>query len=301
MSAARQTAPRRRLKDVNGTTLRLHEYGDPDAEPVLALHSAGLDGEEFHEFALNLLERGDYRFIAMDYRGHGPSAGGGTRVSLAGIAHDVSALIEALDLDGVHLLGHSVGGVIAGLSAVQSHARLRSLTIASTPPQGQHVFLQRAREARANGMPAVAGPTLARWFSEHELQTSGPAVTYAAAAVRRTPLETWSSLWESFAEFQGFPAPPEVPLLCVTGEHDKSTPPAVVELTRAALGGDTPLQVLPGGSHQIFLTHPEILAGIWHNWADNRLSTERPAGDAAHQRIGLTHPEQAAGPKGKKA
>ena len=49
----------------------------------------------------------------MDFRGHGRSDVPGGPFTLAGLADDVLALVDRLELGGVVLVGHSLGGMVA--------------------------------------------------------------------------------------------------------------------------------------------------------------------------------------------
>lgn len=95
---------------------------------------------------------GDYRVIRRDLRGHGGSGDPGPSDpwSFDGLVRDLAAFCDALDLDGVHLLGESTGGMLAvGFAATPARpapaeARLRSLTLCATPktigPAAQKLF-----------------------------------------------------------------------------------------------------------------------------------------------------------------
>lgn len=56
---------------------------------------------------------GDYRVVALDLGGHGESGTGRTVWSVLDLAGDVQAVVEALDLEHVILVGHSLGGPVA--------------------------------------------------------------------------------------------------------------------------------------------------------------------------------------------
>ena len=96
---------------------------------------------------------GDYRVIRRDLRGHGGSGDPGPSDpwSFDGLVRDLGAFCDALDLEDVHLLGESTGGMLAvgyAARATPRHgsagARLRSLTLCATPktigPAAQKLF-----------------------------------------------------------------------------------------------------------------------------------------------------------------
>lgn len=99
---------RARFVDLNRTTLRLWEWGDPTDPAVICAHGAYDHGRMFDEVAPRLAARG-LHVVAPDLQGHGDSG----RLS-SGHVWSVSALDLALlarELgDPVGLVGHSFGG-----------------------------------------------------------------------------------------------------------------------------------------------------------------------------------------------
>lgn len=60
---------------------------------------------------------GDYRIVALDQAGHGESGKGRKRWSVSSLASDVEAVVKALGLKRVILIGHSMGGPVALMAA----------------------------------------------------------------------------------------------------------------------------------------------------------------------------------------
>lgn len=89
---------------------------------------------------------GDYRVIRRDLRGHGGSGDPGPSHpwSFEGLVRDLGAFCDALQLEDVHLLGESTGGMLAVGVAATHPSRLRSLTLCATPktigPAAQKLF-----------------------------------------------------------------------------------------------------------------------------------------------------------------
>jgi pimeloyl-ACP methyl ester carboxylesterase len=248
-------------------TTRVVQYGPEDGARVLVLHSAGLTAHAFESFAEELVRREGFRVVAFDQRGHGLSSAHGDDVSLQGMAEDVAAVIDALTLGRVHLLGHSVGGAVAGLASLLRPDSIRSLTIAASPLIGLPSFAERAQAARQGGMDTVIESTLSRWFNPSDRQQDIAAVSYARTSLQSMSAEDWAKLWDSFAKFQGFQASDTLPpVFCLVGECDRSTPPAVVGKIGSILGAED-IAVIAGAPHQLFLTHPEAVAEAWAAWA----------------------------------
>src|SRR6476646_9156917 len=133
-----------RLAPVNGIEIAYQEIGDPDGEPLLlimglAVQMIGWD----EEFCAMLAERG-FRVIRFDNRDIGHStllddAGVANRLDalfgrrstapylLRDMAADTEGLMDHLGIDAAHLVGASMGGMIAQTIAIHQPQRIRSL------------------------------------------------------------------------------------------------------------------------------------------------------------------------------
>ena len=85
----------------------------------------------WHERFLGPLRR-DFEVIAYDHRGVGASSRLEGSLTIAQLAEDAAGLLDALELDSAHVLGISMGGVIAQRFALDFPARVRSLILVST-------------------------------------------------------------------------------------------------------------------------------------------------------------------------
>jgi pimeloyl-ACP methyl ester carboxylesterase len=92
----------------NGVRLHVAEAGSPEAEPVLMLHGWPQHWWEWRELIPPLASR--YRVICPDLRGFGWSEAPRGRYEPEVFAADAVALLDALRIDRVHLVGHDWGG-----------------------------------------------------------------------------------------------------------------------------------------------------------------------------------------------
>ncbi|GGD92862.1 arylesterase [Aureimonas endophytica] len=91
----------------NGVMLHVKDVGE--GRPVLLIHGWPLTGDMFEYQSLALIEAG-YRVITYDRRGFGQSGHPAVGYDYDTFADDLAAVIEALDLQGVSLVGFSMGG-----------------------------------------------------------------------------------------------------------------------------------------------------------------------------------------------
>jgi pimeloyl-ACP methyl ester carboxylesterase len=115
--------------------LAFHALGDAtDRPPLVLLH--GFTGHRDDFVGVMPALARERRVIAPDLRGHGDSASrpGQGGFSLDQLAQDLTALLDALGIARIDLLGHSVGGLVAQRFALAHPDRLRSLVLMCTAP-----------------------------------------------------------------------------------------------------------------------------------------------------------------------
>jgi esterase len=111
-------------------SLHYSELGS-GATTVVLLH--GLFGAGSNLGALARALAPDYRVISADLRNHGHSPHSAT-MTLAELAGDVLALLDALAIDRAHLVGHSLGGKVAMQLALNAPSRIGRLVCADIAP-----------------------------------------------------------------------------------------------------------------------------------------------------------------------
>lgn len=166
---------------VNGIELFYQERGAGQA--VLLLHGLGSRSDDWELQLPVLAER--YRVIAPDLRGHGRSGKPPGPYSVPMMAADVLGLMEALDVTAAHLVGLSMGGMIAFQLAVDHPERVLSLTI-------------------VNSGPALVARTLGEWLRVQQrlalARFSGPTRTAHFLSRRLFPKPEQEALRAQFIE-----------------------------------------------------------------------------------------------------
>lgn len=119
-----------RSVDVGGIRLAYQVSGPPEAPPLVLLHALGEDAADWDVVA-PVLARG-WRVYALDLRGHGRSDWPGD-YSLQLMRDDVLGFVDALALDRVNLMGHSMGGIVAYLFAAEYPRRVDRLVLEDVP------------------------------------------------------------------------------------------------------------------------------------------------------------------------
>jgi len=135
----------------NGIEIAYATYGDPSSPPLLAVHGLGAQMTDFPPAFIDGLVESGFFLITFDNRDQGEStwmdeAGQPDLAALMGdpdtpvpylladMAADAAGLLDALGIEDAHVLGVSMGGMIAQQFTIDYPNRVRSLTsIMSTP------------------------------------------------------------------------------------------------------------------------------------------------------------------------
>lgn len=103
--------------------------------PVLFIQGVGVPGGGWRPQLEGLADR--FHCAAFDHRGLGQSDPVKGRLSIADLVGDTLALMDELGWADAHLVGHSMGGVIAHQLALEARDRVRSLSLLCTFARGK--------------------------------------------------------------------------------------------------------------------------------------------------------------------
>src|SRR4051794_21225558 len=112
---------------VDGVRLGYRAAGDPAGVPVVLVHGTGSSAGTWDRFAARLTPLG-YRAIAYDLRGHASSGTAGD-YRLTSLRDDLLGLMDALELCGAVVVGHSVGAYAALAVALHAPERVSRLVL----------------------------------------------------------------------------------------------------------------------------------------------------------------------------
>jgi len=248
--------------EVKGLTVHVLQDGPPGAAALVLLHSLGTNAHLWDEQVAALAR--SFRVIRPDLRGHGLTGCTPGPYSLRLLAGDLAGLLDALGVEGAHIGGISIGGLIAQAFAAEYPGRARSLILADTalamPPA--QAWTERAALVRAEGIGAIADAVIGRWVTPGFL--GSPAAAGLRAMLLRTPAEGYAAAAEAIAgaDLAGGAAP-GVPALVMVGEQDQATPVTAAEALSRAIAGSR-LVVIEGAAHIPTVEQPQaVTAAIW--------------------------------------
>jgi 3-oxoadipate enol-lactonase len=199
--------------------------GRDDAPPLVLLSSIGTD-MDLWDALLPALRR-DHRVLRIDTRGHGASEVSSGDVSMAELAGDVAAVMDAAQIGRAAVAGVSLGGMIAMELALLRPACVDRLALVCTSAtMDRNAWVDRVAIVRAEGMAAIVDLAMGRFLSP-EFAAANPAI---AATIRRQLLAMNAAGYAACAtairdmDLQSRLGEIACPTLVVSGDRDTSTP-----------------------------------------------------------------------------
>ncbi len=122
---------------VRGLTFEVHLGGPEGGAPVLLLHGFPQHAGEYDVVA-ELLHAYGYQTVAPDQRGYSPGArpASADAYAIGEPAADALAILDALGIGTVHVVGHDWGAVVGWELAARHAERVQTLTAISVPHPG---------------------------------------------------------------------------------------------------------------------------------------------------------------------
>lgn len=235
---------------------------------VLFIQGVGVQGSGWRPQTDDL--SAEYRCLWFDNRGLGQSRPAGAEITVARMAEDARAVLDAAGVASAHVVGHSLGGLVALRLALDARERIRSLGLLCTFPGGRWAAPLTARmcwlglrarvgtwRMRRRGFLRLVlppgtnpdAPGLADRMADlfgHDLANLPPIANDQLRALRTTDLSP------RFSELAG------VPTLVVNATHDPIAPPRAGQALRDGLAGARYVEVADA-SHALPITHAPLV------------------------------------------
>ncbi len=243
--------------------------------PVLFIQGVAVQGAAWRPQVERLREH--HACLWFDNRGLGGSQPLDGRLSVERMAEDARALMDARGWDSAHVVGHSLGGLIAQHLALSDRARVRSLSLLCTFARGRDVTRPSARmiwlglrsrvgtrhqrrraflrivlppEVLAREDPDAWARRLAEHFG-HDLADAPPVTMKQMAAM---------GAYDATARLGALAG---LPTLVVSAAHDPIAPPRLGRALAAGIPGARYVEVAEA-SHGLPLQLPERVNALLH-------------------------------------
>jgi 3-oxoadipate enol-lactonase len=158
--------------------------------PVVVLSNSLMSSQAMWDANMSALTD-KYRVLRYDTRGHGQTEVTPGPYSIALLAEDVVALMDALKIPKAHLVGLSMGGMICQYVSATYPDRVISLGLCDTasemPPRS--LWEERFATARAQGIAGLLDGTIKRWFVAGFVERAPTEIEAVKKMILATPLE----------------------------------------------------------------------------------------------------------------
>jgi pimeloyl-ACP methyl ester carboxylesterase len=233
-------------------------------EPLIFIHGVGLDHTMWNQQIDSLSD--SFRVIVYDMLGHGGSEHPPAPYSLSQYVEQLLGLMDYLQIEKTHLVGFSMGGMVAQAFALTYKTKLKTLTImnavANRTIEQRKGILARVEEVQENGPLSTIEPAIKRWFnptfiqSQEEvvnqvrkrLQTNNPASYLAAYTLFAT---ADAELWPKLQNI-------ETPAFIITAENDIGSNPEMARLMQEQIKGSD-IKIIPFMKHMLPVEGAEII------------------------------------------
>jgi len=237
--------------------------------PVVMLHGLAESGETFRRWAPEFAGR--RLVVRPDLRGYGASTPmpADYEYRFATLGEDIVAMLNALGLDRVFLIGAKIGGALALHLAARFPARVAAVAAVGAPASLKS-FADRApawrQHIREQGVEAwVRETTVGR------LGTSLPpaAIEWWVRMMSRTPASTLEAFLKMVPTVDVQPELPNIrcPTLVITTTGSGLGDAGSVRAWQETIPGSR-LEVLPGDSYHVAATDPVVCAGLVRGFFD---------------------------------
>ncbi|WLH10665.1 alpha/beta hydrolase [Pseudomonas hefeiensis] len=259
----------------DGVHLYYKDWGPRDGQVVTFSHGWPLNADSWEAQMMFLAAKG-YRVVAHDRRGHGRSSQPWEGNDMDHYADDLAAVIEALDLKEVTLVGFSTGGgEVARYIGRHGTGRVKKAVLVSSVPP-----LMLKTETNPNGLPLEVFDGLRKASLENRSQlyldiASGPFFGFNREGAKPSQgliqsfwvqgmqggsKNTYDSIAAfSATDFRGDLKKFDMPTLVIHGDDDQIVPIAASGRASAALIKGARLIVYPGAPHGLTETHKDRL------------------------------------------
>ena len=279
-----------RIQLSGGSTVNLVRAGPRGGAPLVFLHAVGLD-LTWWDAQVAAFGR-DHDVVAFDMPGHGLSEPLHRPPGFDALAGVLAEVLAHVDGGPAHLVGVSVGGMVAQALALARPDLVRSLSLVATlctfPGAVRLALRERASLAREARMAAIVLSTQERWFPR-SFRTARPDILDRAAKIllQQDP-QLHAAMWDMIASLDLQAALPALrcPTMVVAGGEDPNAPPAAGRLIAQLVPGAV-LHEVPGAGHFPPVEAPDVFNNLLRAFLDGQ--ADRPTG-AIHGSDGFATP-----------
>lgn len=240
-----------------------------EGPPIYMVHGIGSRKVTWDGIIPHLKDR--FTCVSYDLRGHGESPVPPVPYSLDALVADLEALRAKLGHEKIHVIGHSLGGMI-GPGYARAHPD-RCLSVGLLSTAAGRSDDDRAKLAAVigamhqKGIEPVLKTLIERWYTDDFIAARPEAIENRIKQVVDTPADVFLDVFRIYAETEMAPWLHEIrcPCLVLTGELDGGCNPRLNKFIDSQLP-DSELVILDALKHSILIEAPERVAPVVHDF-----------------------------------
>jgi len=212
--------------DSFGTFYSLHKINEKS--PIVFIHGVGLN-KEIWEPQINFFK--NYNTLAYDLLGHGKTPLNKSELSFEDFSEQLLNLIDELNFDKIHLVGFSLGALIARHFSFKHNDRLKSLLIHASiykRTEEQKRVVKNRFEVAKTEKPASKHAALRRWLSEDFIKKKPEIYKKIYSILEKNKRVDFLKCYEIFVNYvddDNMLKKINVNTLIATGENDVGSTP----------------------------------------------------------------------------
>ncbi|MGV6805089.1 MAG: alpha/beta fold hydrolase [Ruegeria sp.] len=253
--------------------------GSEGSDPLVMLHGVGMQSAAWEPQIDALSQK--YTVYALDLPGHGESDPIAAGSQLPEFVDWFLAALDALNLDRVNLVGHSMGALIAGGFAVRYPNRVHRVALLNgvfrRDDQARNSVIARAKLIGAGDFDLET--PLQRWFGDSPAERT--ARDKVAAWLAAVDIDGYATAYGAFAQGDAVYADRfdqiTCPLLALTGADDPNSTPEMARAMAATANGQA--VVVDNHRHMVNLTDPDTVNAALFQWLKTPTQERSPAHD----------------------
>ncbi len=226
---------------------------------VFFVHGIGARKTSWDEVC-KFLEK-DFTCISYDLRGHGDSPKGLLPYSLEDLVDDLETLRQKLNIQKIHIVGHSLGGMIGPAYTKSFPENVISVSLISTAAfrttEDRNKVQSVLESMQEKGISPILSTLTERWFTDQFINDRLADVEFRLEQVLETDPEVFLDVFRIYAETEMSPWLNKIkhPSLVLTGEYDGGCSPRLNHLIADSLS-NSELCILKNYKHSLLIEAP---------------------------------------------
>lgn len=224
-------------------------YNKKQTIPIVFIHGVGLT-HEIWQPQLNFFK--EYTTLSYDILGHGKTPLEKNELSFDDFSDQLINLLDKLEIEKIHLVGFSIGSLIARNFAIRFNLRLQSLTLLCSifkrSEEEQQIVNERFAQAKRD--LKLSKQALKRWFTDKYLEENPDTYEKITSILSANNMSNFLKVYELFVfhkndeKFEDIKAN----TLVMTGEHDSGSTVKMSEKLCDIIS-NSELKIIKNGKH----------------------------------------------------